>query len=173
MHNIVMKLVRLEIKRPASWRVLLTIIGEAATGTVARLQIRDICGFTGLCERTVKSAIGELIETGIIVRVVRVGAFSVPMLQSPGLPARPPFTAKQGATVRKALREAGALLGVDPVTIVMPTLYCEMVGLDPGITFSSAFEIIRAVGDRDRARRFVGMVLEFRYCEWVGGRPAL
>ena len=171
------KLAKLDIKRPSSWRVLITIIGEAtASGNDAHLRISDIAGATNLCERTVKTAVAELVAAGIIVRVGRVGRFSVPMLRGPGLSnlrRGKSFTARQESAVKKALREAGLLLSVDPGSIAMPPQDCEMVGLQAGITFSRAFEIIRAVGDRDRARRFVGMVLEFRYCEWVGGRPAL
>jgi len=184
--HIVMKLVRLDIVRPASWRVFLTIIGEAVDGDVARLQIRDICGFTGLCERTVKSAVGELIAAGIIVRFGRVGAFAVPMLHqatgahgapavldAPDPPRRTGFTAKQGATVRRALREAGTLLGVDPTSIMMPVTASEQLCLDPGITFHSAYLFISESKDRETARRFVGLVLEFRHSEAVGGIPAI
>lgn len=178
-HHIVKWLIRLDIKRPASWRVLLVIIGEVANGDVARLQIKDIVRDTGLCERTVKSAVGELIKAGIIVRVGRVGQFAVPILSSSrgdclmkaGQPAGACFAAKQAATVRRALREAGSLLGVDPTSIIMPVTASEQLCLDPGITFHSAFEIIRAGSNRDLARRFVGLVLEFRYSEAVGGTP--
>lgn len=171
-HHIVQWLARLDIVRPASWRTLLTIIDEAVrTGDVARLQIKDICELTGLCERTVKNAVGELIAAGIIVRVERVGAFVVPMLRSAGEPLRTGFTAKQRATVRRALREAGALLGVDPISITMPVSYCEQLCLDPGITFHFAYLSISHGHDRESARRFVGLVLEFRYSEVVDGTP--
>ena len=180
-HHIVVWLARLDIKRPASWRVLLVIIGEVGPGDIARLQIRDIMEVTGLSERTVKSAVAELIRSGIIVRVGRVGAFSVSH-QSAGSSPGAPFTAKQTATVRKALREAGFLLGVDPNSIMMPISYCEQLGLCSkfpelatysGITFQAAFLSISHGHDRETARRFVGLVLEFRHSEAVGGTPAL
>ena len=171
-HHIVQWLVRLDIKRPASWRVILAIIGSRSDDDVARLQIKDICEFTGLCERTVKSAVGELIAAGIVVRVGRVWQFSIPR-QAAGEPLGACFTAKQGATVRRALREAGALLVVDPTLIVMPVTASEQLGLDPGITFHAAFLSIKNGTDRALARRFVGLVLEFRHSEAVGGTPAL
>lgn len=188
-YHVVVKLVRLDIKRPASWRVLLTIIGEAANqagsgnlldDTVARLQIKDIALATNLCERTVKTAVAELVAAGIVVRVGRVGAFAVPMLHLAvpgtarwsGEPSRTGFTAKQAATVRKALREAGLLLGVDPTSIMMPSQYCEQLCLALGITFHAAFLSISRGLDREIARRFVGLVLEFRHSEAVGGTPA-
>ena len=175
-HHIVVKLARLDMVRPASWRVLLTVIGAAADDGVARLQIRDICEFTGLCERTVKSAVGELIAARIIVRVGRVGAFSVPMIHEAEVVVesiKACFTAKQAATVRRALREAGALLGVDPASIVMPVTASQILCLDPGITFHSAYLSISEGMDRTIAHRFVRLVLEFRYSEAVGGTPAL
>jgi len=107
--------------------------------------------------------------------VGRVGRFFVPMFRgsAPEPGSGKHFTVRQELAVQRALREAGLLLCVDPESLVMPLPDCEVVGLELGITFSRAFEIIRAQGDRARARRFVGIVLRFRYCEQVGGRSVL
>ena len=146
---------------------------EAADGDVARLQIKDICEFTGLCERTVKTCVGELIAAGIIVRVGRVGAFAIPMLQDAGEPQPGPrFTAKQAATVRKALREAGLCL-----VLILARSKCRFrlraTGSGPANHLSCCIPVHQPGPDREIARRFVGLVLEFRHSESVGGTPVL
>jgi bifunctional DNA-binding transcriptional regulator/antitoxin component of YhaV-PrlF toxin-antitoxin module len=168
------RLARLGIKRSSTWRVLLAIVSEAvATGEDAHLKIVDIAGLTGLSERSVKTAVSGLAMAGLIVRVGRYGRFAVPMLLDlGGRRSGKPFTSKQERTVGRALRESGLLLGVDDAgSIVMPDRDAKKVGLEAGVTFRRAFETLREQGDRDRARRFVGIVLEFRHSEEVGGRP--
>jgi hypothetical protein len=165
----------LSLRRSSSWRVLITIVAEAIiTDNNVHMTIVEIAIQTDLCERTVKSAVAELVARGLVKRVGRVGCFSVPILgEISGAPGRRVFTVRQELTVQRALREAGLLLGVDAGSIVMSDADCVWVGLERGITFCRGFELLRQAGDRGRARAFVGAVLAFRWCERVGGRPAL
>jgi hypothetical protein len=78
-------LCRLRLDPPSRWQVLLAIVATSARygGRDARLSVAEIATMTGLCERTVKSAVADLIAAGLVRRVGRCRRFAVPLLSRP------------------------------------------------------------------------------------------
>lgn len=74
----------LRLDPPSRWQVLLAILCTSARygGRDARLSVAELATMTGLCERTVKSSIRDLIAAGLIRRVGRCRRFAVPLLNA-------------------------------------------------------------------------------------------
>ena len=137
----VKKMVRLQLRRPSTWRVFFAIAATAARyGGVANLGIDDLARLTELSPRTVKAAVAELLAAGLIVRFARYRRIAVPLLDVPQSSPRSGFTARQAKVVERALGQVSMLTLADASKVVMSDEESLRVGLELGVTYGVAFD---------------------------------
>jgi hypothetical protein len=73
---------RLDLRPPSRWRVFIAVLMTAARygRGEAHLAVDDLVTWTNLSKRTVKAALADLIEQGLVERVGRYGNLRVPWL---------------------------------------------------------------------------------------------
>jgi hypothetical protein len=83
--DVVERVVALRLRPPSRWQVFLVILFTSSRygRRDARLSVAEIAARTGLSERTVKSAIGELCKAGLVRRTGRYRRLAVPLLNPP------------------------------------------------------------------------------------------
>lgn len=83
--DVVLQLPGLKLSPPSRWQVFLAVLFTSCRygQRDALLTVLEIANRTGLSERTVKNAIGDLVACGAIRRTARRGRFAVNLLRPP------------------------------------------------------------------------------------------
>lgn len=165
---VVEAIVKLDLK-PSRYRVFLAIACTSARygGRDAKLGIDDIAEMTGLSERTVKTAVADLVTKGLVTRPSRSRRLAVPMLGSFG-PGDPEalFTRHQEAAMGRTFRLASKLLRSDPLDLALSPEWSSRLGLIGPMSYRQA----RGLVTRDLATVYVGAVLSLHSDERIQGK---